>query len=135
MENSFWKAFHFTEVVSLNEKLLWKSSSYTFRTELPTGLRILLRTAGIRVSEKYYCVIDVLLHLEICFRISKSLLRHGHFCFPRIFQTFKILPKKIGKTGEKKRAWKYHGFNTKDKWWIEHQSSVLFARKTLGFFA
>ena len=55
-------------------------------------------------SEKYYCVIEILLHLTSCFRISKSLLRHGHFCFPRIFKTFKILPKKIGKTGEKKRA-------------------------------
>ena len=42
------------------------------------------KTAAVLVvkSEKYYCVIDVLLH---CFRISKSLLRHGHFCFPRIF--------------------------------------------------
>ena len=45
------------------------------------------KTAAVLVvkSEKYCCVIDVLLHFAICFRISKSLLRHGHFCFPRIF--------------------------------------------------
>ena len=49
LENLFWKAFHFTEVVCFSEILLWKSSSYTFRSELPTGVRISLQTASVRV--------------------------------------------------------------------------------------